>query len=55
VPTNSLESIAAGHIRRQSGSRVTVYHNEEYPSHLLLPVTAGNVIGTYISGGKPYF
>ena len=54
-PEHSLEAIAAGHIRRQSGSRVTVYHNEEYPSHLLLPVTAGNVIGTFVSGGHPYF
>lgn len=54
VPANSLESIAAGHVRRQSGARVTVFHNEEYPSHVLLPVTAGNVMGTYISGGKPY-
>jgi predicted acyl esterase len=53
-PSNSLESIAGGHIRRQSGSRVTVFHNEDHPSHLVLPITAGNVIGTYISGGKPY-
>ena len=54
-PDNALEAIAGGHIRRQSGSRVTVYHNDQYPSHLLLPVTAGNVIGTFVSGGHPYF
>ena len=54
-PTNALEAIAGGHIRRQSGSRITVFHNEQYPSHLLLPITSGNVIGTFISGGHPYF
>ena len=54
-PDNALEAIAGGHIRRQSGSRVTVFHNDQYPSHLLLPVTAGNVIGTFVSGGHPYF
>jgi len=41
-----------GHLWRQSASRVTVYHNSEFPSHLLLPVTRGNRIGTYMSGGK---
>lgn len=53
-PANSLEALGAGHIRRQSASRVTVYHGEDYPSHLLLPITGGNVIGTYVSGGHPY-
>ena len=32
-------------------SRVTVHHNDEYPSHLLLPVTRGNIIGTYVGTG----
>jgi predicted acyl esterase len=54
-PEHALEGIAAGHIRRQSGSRVTVYHNDQYPSHLLLPITSGNIIGTFVSGGHPYF
>jgi len=54
-PEHALEAIAAGHIRRQSASRVTVYHNDQYPSHLLLPITAGNIIGTFVSGGHPYF
>lgn len=52
--TNSLESIAAGHIRRRKPSRVTVYHSAEMPSELLVPITSGNVLGTYISGGGPY-
>jgi len=51
-PANFLEAIAMGHLWRQSASRVTVYHNAAYPSHLLLPVTRGNRIGTYMSGGK---
>lgn len=53
-PAHSLEAIAAGHVRRQTPARVTVYHNDEYPSRLDLPITRGNLIGTYISGGAPY-
>jgi predicted acyl esterase len=53
-PAHSLDAISTGHIRRQAPSRVTIYHNAEYPSHLLLPTTSGNVLGTYISGGEPY-
>jgi predicted acyl esterase len=51
-PTNFLQAIGMGHLWRQSASRVTVYHGSEFPSHLLLPVTKGNRIGTYMSGGK---
>ncbi len=51
-PSNFLQAIGMGHLWRQSASRITVYHNADYPSHLLLPVTKGNVIGTYMSGGK---
>jgi predicted acyl esterase len=50
----SIGGIAAGHIKRQRPSRITVFHDEDHPSHLLLPVTNGNVLGTYLSGGKPY-
>jgi len=53
-PTNPLEMIAAGHIRRQSASRITVYHDADRPSHVLLPITRGNVLGTFISGAEPY-
>jgi uncharacterized protein len=53
-PANSLEAIAAGHIRRQMPARVTVYHDAAHPSCLILPITRGNVLGTYISGGEPY-
>lgn len=47
------KALATGHVYRQSVDRITVYHNDEYPSSVLLPVTAGNRIGTYISGGEP--
>lgn len=52
VPENSLEAAAVGHLWRRAGSHVTVHHNSDCPSHLLLPITKGNRIGTYISGGK---
>ncbi len=44
--------VGTGHIWRQAGSRITIQHNEQYPSHVLLPITRGNRIGTYLSGGK---
>jgi uncharacterized protein len=50
----SIGGIGAGHIKRQKPSRVTVFHDDEHPSHLLVPITQGNVLGTYLSGGKPY-
>jgi predicted acyl esterase len=54
TPKHTFEQIAGGNIRRQSSSRITVYHNAEYFSHLLLPITRGNILGTFLSGGKPY-
>ncbi len=53
-PKHRLEMIASGHLWRQSPSQLTIYHNADYPSHLLLPVTRGNILGTYMSGGRPY-
>jgi uncharacterized protein len=50
-PATALEAIAQGHIARPAHARVTVYHDDDHPSALLLPVVAGNRIGTYISGG----
>ena len=52
IPKTFIENIGQGQIRRQRASNITVYHNTGYPSHLLLPVTRGNRIGTFISGGK---
>jgi predicted acyl esterase len=53
-PNNAMEALGGGHIRGQNGNRITVYHNDDYPSNLLLPITKGNFLGTFRSGGKPY-
>jgi hypothetical protein len=37
-----------------SPSQITAYHNADYPSHLILPIKRGNIIGAFKSGGKPY-
>ncbi|MSQ53192.1 MAG: CocE/NonD family hydrolase [Betaproteobacteria bacterium] len=47
-----LDRIAQGALTRPCAAHVSVHHNAQYPSHLLLPVTGGNRIGTFISGGK---
>ena len=52
VPKNDLDALGIGHISRTTAARVSVHHSSNYPSHLLLPVTRGNRIGTFISGGK---
>ncbi|MDP7424640.1 MAG: hypothetical protein QF394_04375, partial [Rhodospirillales bacterium] len=50
-PGNLLHAISMGHLSRQESSRITVHHSREYPSNLVLPITKGNRIGTYYSGG----
>jgi predicted acyl esterase len=51
-PANTVEHTGMGHIASGTASHVTVHHNADYPSHVLLPVTRDNLIGTFISGGK---
>lgn len=51
-PTNPLELIATGSLPRAAVSRVTVFHDADRPSYLLLPITKGNVMNTYFSGGS---
>ena len=51
IPTNPLELIAAGSMKRTGVSRITVFHDEKYPSCLILPITRGNILNTYFSGG----
>lgn len=51
-PANIIEHSGMGHLARTGVSRITVHHNSDHPSELLLPVTKGNIIGTFISGGK---
>ncbi len=50
-PATMLEIINMGHLWRAREAAITVHHNRAHPSHLLLPITRGNVIGTYYSGG----
>ncbi len=50
--TNFNERTSRGHLLRPVASTVTVHHNHDAPSHLLLPVTKGNRIETFFSGGR---
>ena len=50
-PANFLHRIAQGGVTRHTASHVTLHHDAQRPSHLLLPITRGNLIGTFISGG----
>jgi predicted acyl esterase len=50
-PVNSLQALARNHLRRPRPARITIHHNEASPSHLDLPITRGNIIGTFFSGG----
>jgi uncharacterized protein len=47
----SLEAIARNHLRRPRPARITLYCDESHPSRIDLPVTRGNIIGTFFSGG----
>lgn len=49
---NRLQALARRHLWRQSPLRITIYHDEEHPSAVYLPITRGNIIGTYLSGGQ---
>jgi hypothetical protein len=51
-PTNPLELIGTGSLRRQRPARIVIQHNAHFPSYLLLPVTKGNLLGLYVSGGE---
>ncbi len=51
APLNSLQALARNHLWRSSSARITVYHNERHPSRVDLPITRGNLIGTFFSGG----
>ncbi len=52
APAHALDAICQGHLWRSSGARVTIHHDADHPSHLVLPITAGNRIGTFVSGGR---
>ncbi len=50
-----LRATGFGHVARQTAARVTVHHSVDRPSCLVLPVVAGNHIGTYLSEGRLEF
>jgi predicted acyl esterase len=50
-PADMVRGVAVGHVNRQNAALITIHHSERYPSVLLVPVTEGNVLGTFVSGG----
>jgi len=52
TPGTFLDLVAQGHLLRQRPSWVTIHHDSDHPSVLDLPITSGNRIGTYMSGGR---
>jgi uncharacterized protein len=50
-PQHALQAIARNHLRRLVPARITVHHDEAHPSRLDVPITRGNLIGTFVSGG----
>ncbi|MFC2024336.1 CocE/NonD family hydrolase [Chloroflexota bacterium] len=50
-PETMIDLHRAGHLSRQTPSVVTIFHDANHPSHLLLPITRGNIVGTFLSGG----
>ena len=51
-PVDALQAVNMGHLSRTEASSVVIHHSRDYPSNLLLPITKGNRIGTYYSGGE---
>lgn len=52
APANALEAINIGHLHRARAATVNIHTDANHASHLILPITRGNRIGTYLSGGK---
>jgi predicted acyl esterase len=50
-PPELLSEVRMNYLVSQTPNTITIYHNAQYPSHLLLPITRGNIVGTYVSGG----
>lgn len=53
--TNALEGLARNHLPLARPVRITVHRNADHPSCLDLPITRGNVMGTFFSGGESEF
>ena len=50
-PADMVLGTALGHVSRQNAALITIHHDEDHPSALLVPVTSGNLLGTFVSGG----
>ncbi len=51
APPDMVRGTALGHVARQNSALITIWHDEDHPSALLVPVTDGNLLGTFLSGG----
>jgi len=51
TPETTMQSFRCGSLLRQIPSIVSIFHDADHPSHLLLPITSGNIVGTFLSGG----
>lgn len=52
APPDAIRGAGYGHVQRSTASRVRLHHSEEHPSRLLVPITRGNILGTFLSGGS---
>jgi len=50
-PRYAHERPGSGHLRSQRPSRISIHHNSQYPSHIVLPIISGNIYHLYYSGG----
>lgn len=48
---DNLYQVGHEHLCSQTPNTITVYHDADHPSYLVLPITKGNIIGTFSSGG----
>jgi len=51
-PENLLHVISMGHLSRTKPSNIKIHHSREHASALILPITKGNRVGTFYSGGQ---
>lgn len=52
VPPDAIRGAGYGHLQRSTAAVVRIHHSESHPSTLMVPVTRGNVLGTFLSGGR---
>ncbi|HVB14543.1 MAG TPA: CocE/NonD family hydrolase [Candidatus Dormibacteraeota bacterium] len=52
APPDAIRGAGYGHLQRSTAARIQVHHREQYPSQLLVPITGGNYLGTFLSGGE---